>query len=50
MKMSGLFLDPLGYHLLIVLVPKTGDSPLAELLYLHRKATKLKQVNIGLPL
>lgn len=43
MKMSGLFLDPLGHHLLITLVPRHGDSPPPELFYLHRKTTKLKQ-------
>lgn len=43
MKMSGLFLDPLGYHLLITLVPKHGDNPPPEIFYLHRKTTKLKQ-------
>lgn len=43
MKMSNLFLDPLGHHLLITLVPRNGDSPPPELYYLHRKATKLKQ-------
>lgn len=43
MKMSNLFLDPLGYHLLISLTPKNGDNPPPELLYLHRKTTKLKQ-------
>ncbi|KAL2749921.1 vacuolar protein sorting-associated protein 18 isoform X1 [Vespula maculifrons] len=43
MKMSNLFLDPLGYHLLITLTPKNGDNPPPELLYLHRKTTKLKQ-------
>ncbi|XP_043488268.1 vacuolar protein sorting-associated protein 18 homolog isoform X2 [Polistes fuscatus] len=43
MKMSNLFLDPLGYHLLITLTSKNGDNPPPELLYLHRKTTKLKQ-------
>lgn len=43
MKMSNLFLDPLGHHLLITLVSKHGDNPPSELHYLHRKATKLKQ-------
>lgn len=43
MKMSGLFLDPLGHHLLITLVPRHGDNPPPELFYLHRKTTKLKQ-------
>jgi len=43
MKMSGLFLDPLGYHLLITLVSRHGDNPPSELFYLHKKTTKLKQ-------
>lgn len=43
MKLSGLFLDPLGYHLLIALIPKHGDSPPPELFYVYRKTTKLKQ-------
>ncbi|XP_014607285.1 PREDICTED: vacuolar protein sorting-associated protein 18 homolog isoform X2 [Polistes canadensis] len=43
MKISNLFLDPLGYHLLITLTSKNGDNPPPELLYLHRKTTKLKQ-------
>lgn len=44
MKMSGLFLDPLGQHLLISLVPKTETANvIPELFYLHRKTTKLKQ-------
>lgn len=43
MKMSGLFLDPLGHHLLITLVSRHGDNPPPELFYLHRKTTKLKQ-------
>ncbi|EZA54658.1 vacuolar protein sorting-associated protein 18 homolog isoform X2 [Ooceraea biroi] len=43
MKMSALFLDPMGHHLLIALVAKHGDNPPPELLYLHRKTAKLKQ-------
>ncbi|XP_020710242.2 vacuolar protein sorting-associated protein 18 homolog isoform X2 [Athalia rosae] len=43
MKLSGLFLDPLGHHLLIALVSQTGETPLPELFYLHRKSTKPKQ-------
>lgn len=40
-----MFLDPLGQHLLIATVPKQGDNTsVAELFYLHRKTTKLKQV------
>ena len=44
MKMSGIFLDPLGNHLLIALLPRNGENPVADLFYLHRKTTKLKQV------
>ncbi|XP_053975095.1 vacuolar protein sorting-associated protein 18 homolog isoform X2 [Hylaeus anthracinus] len=43
MKMSGMFLDPLGNHLLITLTPKSQDNPPPELFYLHKKTTKLKQ-------
>ncbi|XP_071871160.1 vacuolar protein sorting-associated protein 18 dor isoform X2 [Bombus fervidus] len=45
MEMSRMFLDPLGNHLLISLVPKSQDPPNSppELFYLHRKTTKLKQ-------
>ncbi|XP_044574836.1 vacuolar protein sorting-associated protein 18 homolog isoform X2 [Cotesia glomerata] len=43
MKLSGLYLDPLGNHLLITIVPKNGDSPPADLFYVHRTSTKLKQ-------
>ncbi|XP_012171891.1 vacuolar protein sorting-associated protein 18 homolog isoform X2 [Bombus terrestris] len=45
MEMSRMFLDPLGNHLLISLVPKSQDppNPPPELFYLHRKTTKLKQ-------
>lgn len=46
MKLSGLYLDPLGNHLLITMVPKNGDNPPADLFYLHRTSTKLKQVFI----
>lgn len=43
--MSALFLDPLGQHLIITTVPKQGDNnSAAEIFYLHRKTTKLKQV------
>ncbi|XP_076171976.1 vacuolar protein sorting-associated protein 18 dor [Ptiloglossa arizonensis] len=43
MKISGMFLDPLGNHLLITLVSKNQDNSPPELFYLHRKTTKLKQ-------
>lgn len=42
-----MFLDPFGNHLLIALVSKSQDNPPPELFYLHRKSTKLKQVNIN---
>ncbi|XP_012271920.1 vacuolar protein sorting-associated protein 18 homolog [Orussus abietinus] len=42
MRLSGLYMDPLGHHLLLTFVPKEGDNPPAELYYLHRKTTKLK--------
>ncbi|KOX67790.1 Vacuolar protein sorting-associated protein 18 like protein [Melipona quadrifasciata] len=47
MKMSGMFLDPLGNHLLIVLISKSQEPPNSppELYYLHRKTTKLKQAS-----
>ncbi|XP_076764775.1 vacuolar protein sorting-associated protein 18 homolog isoform X1 [Xylocopa sonorina] len=47
MKMSGLFLDPLGNHLLIVLTPKFAYSENIppEVFYLHKKTTKLKQAS-----
>lgn len=42
LKVSNLFLDPLGNHLLIALSPKSpGFTP--ELLYLHRKSNKPKK-------
>ncbi|XP_014226256.1 vacuolar protein sorting-associated protein 18 homolog [Trichogramma pretiosum] len=44
LKLSGMFLDPLGYHLLIAAAPKQNDpTSVPELFYLHRKATKFKQ-------
>ncbi|XP_078033999.1 vacuolar protein sorting-associated protein 18 dor [Augochlora pura] len=46
MKISGMFLDPLGNHLLIALVPQNPsfkDSTTPELFYLHKKTSKLKQ-------
>ncbi|KAJ8667382.1 hypothetical protein QAD02_009044 [Eretmocerus hayati] len=46
LRLSSMFLDPLGQHLLISAVPKQGDiSSVAELFYLHRKTTKLKQAS-----
>lgn len=47
MNMSGMFLDPLGNHLLIALISKSQEPPNSppELYYLHRKTTKLKQAS-----
>ncbi|XP_017884886.1 vacuolar protein sorting-associated protein 18 homolog isoform X2 [Ceratina calcarata] len=47
MKISGMFLDPLGNHLLIALIPKFAhlENIPPELFYLHRKTTKLKQAS-----
>ncbi|XP_043479319.1 vacuolar protein sorting-associated protein 18 homolog isoform X1 [Leptopilina heterotoma] len=43
LRLSGLYLDPLGQHLLVSTKTKQGDTSLPELFYLHRKTTKLKQ-------
>ncbi|XP_055383073.1 vacuolar protein sorting-associated protein 18 homolog isoform X2 [Condylostylus longicornis] len=43
-NVANLFLDPLGYHLIIILTPKTvGLQP--ELLYLHTKMDKPKRID-----
>ncbi|XP_013200015.1 vacuolar protein sorting-associated protein 18 homolog [Amyelois transitella] len=42
-KLTGLFLDPLGFHLLMAFAPRTKDGN-PELVYLHRKSLKLKSV------
>ena len=42
LRLSGIFLDPLGQHLLLSLSPRHPEAP-AELLYLSRKANKPKQ-------
>jgi len=47
LKLSGVFLDPLGNHLLLSLSSRNTETP-AELLYLSRKTTKLKQVGLAL--
>ena len=47
LKLSGLFLDPLGHHVLLSLSPKNAETP-AELLYISRKTSKLKQVSFPL--
>ncbi|XP_023944562.2 vacuolar protein sorting-associated protein 18 homolog isoform X2 [Bicyclus anynana] len=42
-KLTAIFLDPLGYHLLMTFAARNKDgSP--ELVYLHRKSSKLKPV------
>ncbi|KAG6452127.1 hypothetical protein O3G_MSEX007477 [Manduca sexta] len=43
-KLTGLFLDPLGYHLLMAFAAKTKDG-YPELVYLHQKSMKLKSVS-----
>jgi hypothetical protein len=47
LKLSGLFLDPLGHHVLLSLSSRNVEIP-AELLYLSRKTSKLKQVSFSL--
>jgi hypothetical protein len=49
LKLSGLFLDPLGHHLLLSLSSRNSETP-AELLYLSRKTSKPKQVSLSLQL
>lgn len=45
LRLNGLYLDPTGDHLLMSLVPRAVESNVqAELLYLNRKSTKIKQV------
>lgn len=42
-KLTAIFLDPLGYHLLMAFAARNKEgSP--ELIYLHRKSIKLKPV------
>ncbi|XP_048483000.1 vacuolar protein sorting-associated protein 18 homolog isoform X2 [Plutella xylostella] len=43
-KLTGIFLDPLGYHLLLAFAARTKDGN-PELVYLHRKSSKLKSVS-----
>lgn len=42
-KLTSIFLDPLGYHLLLAFTPRNKDGN-PELVYLHRKSSKLKTV------
>lgn len=45
-KLNGLFLDPLGCHLLMAFTPRNKDTPgYPELVYLHYQSMKLKQVS-----
>ncbi|CAH2037062.1 unnamed protein product, partial [Iphiclides podalirius] len=43
-KLSNIFLDPLGQHLLLALSPRNKDGN-PELVYLHRARSKLKSVS-----
>lgn len=42
-KLTGIFLDPLGFHLLLAFAARNKDG-IPELVYLHRKSSKLKSV------
>lgn len=42
-KLTGIFLDPLGYHLLLAFAARNKDGN-PELVYLHRRSSKLKSV------
>lgn len=42
-KLTGIFLDPLGHHLLLAFAARNKDGN-PELIYLHRKSSKLKSV------
>lgn len=43
-KLNGIFLDPLGFHLLMAFGPRSKEGN-PELIYLHKKSSKLKAVN-----
>ena len=43
LRVSNMFLDPTGNHLLVALSPKSPGFT-AELLYLHRKSNKPKKI------
>ncbi|CAH0579479.1 unnamed protein product [Chrysodeixis includens] len=43
-KVTGIFLDPLGHHLLMAFSPRVKDGN-PELIYLNQKSLKFKQVN-----
>lgn len=42
-KLTAIFLDPLGYHLLMAFAARNKEGN-PELVYLHRKSSKLKTV------
>ncbi|XP_063381072.1 vacuolar protein sorting-associated protein 18 homolog [Cydia fagiglandana] len=42
-RLTGIFLDPLGYHLLLAFAARNKDGN-PELVYLHRRSSKLKSV------
>ncbi|XP_072931688.1 vacuolar protein sorting-associated protein 18 homolog isoform X2 [Epargyreus clarus] len=42
-RLTSIFLDPLGYHLLMSFTPRNKDGN-PELVYLHRKSSKVKVV------
>lgn len=44
LKITNIFLDPLGAHLIIATAPKTPGIS-AELFYLHRRSTKPKKID-----
>lgn len=44
-KLTTMFLDPLGHHLVMTFTPRSKDGPgYPELVYLHKKSLKLKPV------
>lgn len=49
LRLSGLYLDPSGEHLILATVSRQqGDvQPVCQLLYLNRRSTKVKQVQVG---
>lgn len=45
LRLTRLFLDPTGDHLLLCFVPRNAETSFqAELFYLNRKSTKIRQV------
>ncbi|KAJ8728370.1 hypothetical protein PYW08_016755 [Mythimna loreyi] len=43
-KLTGMFLDPLGQHLLMAFTPRNKKDGSPELIYLHQNSSKSKQV------